>query len=198
MKGVFSTSDSWPHVGGVRQAVGLGLPVYILDLNQALLDRMIQAPHSIHPDLLAQSKKQPVWRVVSGRVALGSGPNRVELYPIRGASTERQYMVYFPEHHILYASDTLALNNDGSLYDPQLMREVAAAVKREGLEVTTVFAMHQGPTPVSGARVDRESTRVERCTQAMIILPFLPRHHTTLSRQCNANSGKTRQIANKR
>ena len=110
---------------------------------------MIQAPHSIHPDLLAQSKKQPVWRVVSGRVALGSGPNRVELYPIRGPSTERQYMVYFPEHHILYASDTLALNNDGSLYDPELMREVAAAVKREGLEVTTVFAMHQGPTPWS-------------------------------------------------
>ena len=149
VKGVFSTSDSWPHVGGVRQAVGLGLPVYILDLNQALLDRMIQAPHSIHPDLLAQSKKQPEWRVVSGRVALGSGPNRVELYPIRGASTERQYMVYFPEHHILYASDTLALNDDGSLYDPELMREVAAAVKREGLEVTTVFAMHQGPTPWS-------------------------------------------------
>lgn len=41
----------------------------------------------------------------------------------------------------------LALNDDGSLYDPELMREVAAAVKRENLQVTTVFPMHQGPTP---------------------------------------------------
>ncbi len=27
VKGVFSTSDSWPHTGGVRQCVALGLPV---------------------------------------------------------------------------------------------------------------------------------------------------------------------------
>ena len=56
-------------------------------------------------------------------------------------------MVYFPEHRLLYASDTLALNDDGSLYDPELMREVMDAVQREGLQVDTVFAMHQGPTP---------------------------------------------------
>jgi len=54
-------------------------------------------------------------------------------------------MVYFPEHHLLYASDTLALNEDGSLYDPELMNEVAQAVKREKLTVDKVFAMHQGP-----------------------------------------------------
>jgi hypothetical protein len=71
----------------------------------------------------------------------------VELYPLRGASTERQYMVYFPEHHLLYASDTLALNADGSLYDPELMHEVAQAVKQANLKVDTVFAMHQGPIP---------------------------------------------------
>jgi hypothetical protein len=40
-------------------------------------------------------------------------------------------MVYFPEHKLLYASDTLSLNDDGSLYDPELMREVIQAVKRE-------------------------------------------------------------------
>ena len=149
VKAVLSTSDSWPHVGGVRQVVALGLPVYILDLNRPLLDRMIAAPHARHPDLLAQSLRQPDWRIVSKKVLVGSGLNRMELYPLRGASTERQYMVYFPEHKLLYASDTLSLNDDGSLYDPELMREVMQAVKREGLEVTTVFAMHQGPTPWS-------------------------------------------------
>jgi hypothetical protein len=147
IKTVLSTSDSWPHVGGVRQVVALGLPVYILDLNKPLLDRLVASPRRLHPDLLARSARQPKWRVVSQKVVVGAGANRMELYPLRGASTERQYMVYFPEHKLLYASDTLALNADGSLYAPELMREVMDAVKRENLEVTTVFAMHQGPVP---------------------------------------------------
>jgi hypothetical protein len=147
IKAVLSTSDSWPHVGGVRRAVALGLPVYILDLNQPLLDRLVRSPRHLHPDLLAQSARQPKWRVVSQKVQVGAGLNRMELYPLRGASTERQYMVYFPEHKLLYASDTLALNADGSLYAPELMREVMDAVKRENLAVTTVFAMHQEPVP---------------------------------------------------
>jgi glyoxylase-like metal-dependent hydrolase (beta-lactamase superfamily II) len=147
LKAVLSTSDSWPHVGGVRQAVALGLPVYILDLNKPLLERLVGSPRRLHPDLLAQSPRPPVWRIVSQKVRVGTGANRMELYPLRGASTERQYMVYFPEHRLLYASDTLALNADGSLYAPELMREVMDAVQREHLAVTTVFAMHQGPVP---------------------------------------------------
>src|SRR6202021_2548107 len=47
---VLSTSDSWPHTGGVRQAVALGLPVYILDLNRPLLDKMVSAPPMMAPD----------------------------------------------------------------------------------------------------------------------------------------------------
>lgn len=146
VKAVLSTSDSWPHTGGVRYAVSRRLPVYILDLNRPLLDRLMQAPHSIDPDSLQKSPAPPRWKIVSGKEEVGSGSNRLELYPLRGASTERQYMAYFPEHHLLYASDTLVINDDNTLYDPELMSEVAQAVKRENLEVETVFAMHQGPT----------------------------------------------------
>ena len=143
---VLSTSDSWPHTGGVRVAVADGLPVFILDLNQPLLDKMVSAPHALDPDALENAKKtKPLWTIVAKREVVGSGANRMVLYPLRGASTERQYMVYFPEHRLLYASDTLALNDDGSLYDPELMNEVAQAVKRESLTVDKVFAMHQGP-----------------------------------------------------
>jgi hypothetical protein len=149
VKAVLSTSDSWPHTGGVRFAVAQGLPVYILDLNRPLLDRMVHAPHKLDPDALEKSKHSTAhrWNIVSEKQVLGSGANRIELYPLRGASTERQYMVYFPESRLLYASDTLVLNDDGSLYDPELLREVAQAVKRAHLQVETVFAMHQGPMP---------------------------------------------------
>jgi hypothetical protein len=144
---VLSTSDSWPHTGGIRFDVAQGIPTYVLDLNQPLLDRIIAAPHAIDPDALQSSPRKPNWKVVSGKVEIGSGPNRMELYPLRGASTERQYMVYFPEHRLLYASDTLVINPDKTLYDPELMYEVQQAVQREHLAVDTVYAMHQGPTP---------------------------------------------------
>ncbi|MGD0628308.1 MAG: hypothetical protein ABR987_03090 [Terracidiphilus sp.] len=144
---VLSTSDSWPHTGGVRAAVAQGLPVFILDLNRPLLDKIVSAPHALDRDALENAKRttKPLWKIVAKREEVGNGANRMELYPLRGASTERQYMVYFPEHRLLYASDTLALNADGSLYDPELMFEVAQAVKRENLAVDKVFAMHQGP-----------------------------------------------------
>jgi hypothetical protein len=147
IKAILSTSDSWPHTGGVRLAVAQGLPVFILDLNRPLLDKMVSAPHTLDADVLENSKgsKTPQWKIVSKKEEIGSGANRMELYPLRGASTERQYMVYFPEHNLLYASDTLVLNDDGSLYDPELMSEVAQAVTREKLTVKTVYAMHQAP-----------------------------------------------------
>ena len=149
IKAVLSTSDSWPHTGGVRVAVALGLPINILDLNQPLLDKITGAPHALDPDALETSKKSkaPQWKIISEKQEVGSGENRMELYPLRGVSTERQYMVYFPEFRLLYASDTLALNDDGSLYDPELMHEVVQAVKRANLRVDRVFAMHQGPMP---------------------------------------------------
>jgi hypothetical protein len=149
IKAVLSTSDSWPHVGGVRLAVAQGLAVYILDLNQLLLNKMMKAPHTLDPDQIENRKnpRDPHWKIVSQKVEVGRGENRMELYPLRGASTERQYMVYFPEAHLLYASDTLALNADGTLYDPELMQEVEQAVERENLKVETVFAMHQAPMP---------------------------------------------------
>jgi hypothetical protein len=149
IKAVLSTSDSWPHTGGVRYAVAQRFPVYILDLNRPLLDHMVEAPHTLDPDALAHAKPlpKPSWKIVTAKEVVGSGENRMELYPLRGASTERQYMVYFPEHRLLYASDTLAMNDDGTLYDPVLMYEVVQAAKRENLQIETVFAMHQPPMP---------------------------------------------------
>jgi hypothetical protein len=145
VKAVLSTSDSWPHVGGVRADVSERLPVYVLDLNEPLLERMVTAPHAIDPDALERAKKTPVWKIVAGKTEIGTGANRMVLYPLRGASTERQYMVYFPERRLLYASDTLVVNDDHTLYDPELAHEVEQAVQREHLVVDTVYAMHQAP-----------------------------------------------------
>lgn len=148
IKAVLTTSDSWPHAAGVREAVARHLPVYALDLNLPLLQRLVDAPHRIRPDDLQRQPAAPQWHTVAGRTVIGTGAQRIELYPLRGADTGRQYMVYFPASKLLYASDTLVLDpKSGALYQPELMAEVAQAVDRAHLDVHTVFAMHQGPTP---------------------------------------------------
>ncbi|MBN8734977.1 MAG: MBL fold metallo-hydrolase [Xanthomonadales bacterium] len=147
IKGVLTTSDSWPHIAGVREAVAAKLPVYALDLNLPILQRMVAAPHTLHPDGLQEHPQSPIWNSVSEQRQVGVGENRVVLYPLRGESTGRQYMVYFPGRRLLYASDTLVLESGNKLYDPELMHEVVQAVQRNRLKVDTVYAMHQGPVP---------------------------------------------------
>jgi hypothetical protein len=67
--------------------------------------QVARAPHTIDSDTLAKSRVTPRWRLVSSRMEIGAGENRMVLYPLRGAWTERQYMVYFPERRLLGLRD---------------------------------------------------------------------------------------------
>ena len=108
VKGVVTTSDSWPHLGGVREYVARGIPVYALDLNRPILERLLAAPYGETPDLLARAPKAATFKWIAGRTVIGSGDTRVELYPIRGENGERMLMAYFPAHRLLYASDEVS------------------------------------------------------------------------------------------
>lgn len=146
IKALVSTSDSWPHIGGVREYVARGVPVYALDRTLPLLRRLLVAPRKQVPDALARSPRAPQFIAINGKVVIGSGPNRIEIYPIQGQSTERQMMVYFPGHRLLYGSD--AFQKLGAQYFyPQTVSEVRDAVARERLAVDRFFMMHMVPTP---------------------------------------------------
>lgn len=149
IKAVISTSDSWPHIAGVREYVARGIPVYVLDLNVPILSRLVSAPRTITPDVLSRRPRQPDFRVVSGKTVVGNGSNRLEIYPLHGETSERQMMVYFPEHKLLYGSDPFQKLDDGSYFYPQTVWELVHAVEREKLSVDTFFMMHIGPTPWS-------------------------------------------------
>src|ERR1035438_3007706 len=41
IKAVIMTSDSWPHIGGVREYVAGGIPVYVLDRAVPLIQRFV-------------------------------------------------------------------------------------------------------------------------------------------------------------
>jgi hypothetical protein len=81
---------------------------------------------------------------VSGKTLIGEGPNRIELYPFRGETGERMMMAFLPGPGILYASDLYQSGRNGP---PEYAWEVTDAVRREQLDVKTVFAMHSDPAP---------------------------------------------------
>ena len=146
VKAVITTSDSWPHIGGMREYVARGIPIYALDLNVPILTRLFAAKYQTSPDALATSPKRPDMHVVSGKTTVGSGANRLEIYPYRTASGERQMMVYLPQHQLLYTSDLFTIRGP-MIFLPQQVAEAVEAVTREHLTVKAAFGMHYDALP---------------------------------------------------
>jgi hypothetical protein len=148
IKAIVTTSDAWPHIGGVREYVARGIPIYALDLNLPILERLIGARYESSPDALASTSRAATLRAVTGKTSLGSGPGRMEIYPFRTPTGERQMMIYWPAHRLLYSSDLFTIKKD-FVFLPQQVAEAVAAVGREHLDVVTAFGMHYDPAPWS-------------------------------------------------
>ncbi len=146
VKAVITTSDAWPHIGGLREYAARGIPVLALDLNVPILERLFAARYATFPDTLAKSPRAPVIRKISTRTVVGAGPTRMELIPYRTASGERQMMVYFPEYRLLYTSDLFTIRLP-LVFLPQQVAEAVQAVEREHLAVDRAFGMHYDALP---------------------------------------------------
>jgi hypothetical protein len=146
IKAVISTSDSWPHIGGLREYVARGIPIYALDLNVPILKRLFAAKYESSPDGLMKHPKEPSLHIIAGKTIVGSGSNQLVIYPLRTASGERQMMVYWPAHRLLYTSDLFTIQ-DAFVFLPQQVAEATEAVARERLDVATAFGMHYGALP---------------------------------------------------
>jgi hypothetical protein len=81
VKAVVTTSDAWPHLGGIREYAARGIPIYALDLNVSILTRVINAPHTFAPDSLSARPKAPAFRAVAARTTIGTGDTRIEIIP---------------------------------------------------------------------------------------------------------------------
>ncbi|MCP3099909.1 hypothetical protein LZ198_13620 [Myxococcus sp. K15C18031901] len=142
VKAVVSTSDAWPHVGGLREYAARGIPIHLLDLNRPLADRVLKAPRTLSPDALAKTPRRATLHAVSGRTALGSGKNRLELIPVRTETGERMLFVWLPEHRLLYTSDLVQPTPGGAFFNVQQVAESVEAATREHLDVARAFGMH--------------------------------------------------------
>jgi hypothetical protein len=134
---------------GVREYVARGIPIYALDLNQPILTRLLKADYGAKPDALAKTPKAARITPVSGKTVVGTGDTRLELYPMRGENGERMMAAYFPALKVLYTSDQIQRQRNGSFFMPELLLEVRDLIQRERLDVERVFGMHIGSIPWS-------------------------------------------------
>lgn len=149
VKAVITTSDAWPHLGGLREYVARGIAVYALDLNRPILERLLQADYSAHPDALARTPKPGKFTWVGGKTTIGAGETRIELYPVRGENGERQMFAYFPSQKLLYTSDEVQPMRSGGFFMPEYLLEVRDVIARERLDVARIFGFHASLTPWS-------------------------------------------------
>ncbi len=147
VKAVITTSDSWPHIAGFRQAVAEHIPVYALDKNRAILERLLTAAHALRPDDYRRQPRLPDWHIVAGPTDIGSGSNRLTVLPYRTATGERQMMIWLPETGLLYTSDLFAPNGDDGWFTPEYLKEAMEAVDRYHIAPKSVWGMHYGLTP---------------------------------------------------
>lgn len=146
VKAVISTSDSWPHIGGVREYVARGIPVYAMELNRPILERLLSASYGRRPDSLATSPRKPDFHWISAKTTIGSGDTQLVIYPAREENGERMLFVYMPALKLLYTADEIQPMRDGSYFMPEYLQEVQDVITREGLAVDRVIGMHTPPT----------------------------------------------------
>jgi hypothetical protein len=124
--------------------VAAGIPVYILDLNKPIIDRLIAANYKTYPDELEKNpgRKRTKLNIVSTKTVIGSGTNELDLYPVRTETGERMIMIYAPQLKVLYGADLIQPLPRGGFFMPQYITELRDAAEREKLDVERVFAMH--------------------------------------------------------
>jgi hypothetical protein len=148
IKAVVTTSDAWPHIGGMREYVARKIPVYALDLNVPILERLSKAKRTSAPDTLSARPATPLWRPVTKTTSIGTGELRIDLIPVRGEAGERMMVAYLPGQKLAYSSDLIQRNRGAGFFMPGMIAEVTSALAREKAgEPTLVVGMHLTPAP---------------------------------------------------
>ena len=149
IKAVIVTSDAWPHLGGAREYMAAQLPIYSSHLNEGILTKIAKADFSAEPDTYHQANKKPRFIWVKEPMTIADPERLLTIYPVNGEGGERMIVVYFPKQKLLYASDLIQYGDPQrkSFFFPEYLFEVQQVIKRNKLDVETVYAMHLEPTP---------------------------------------------------
>jgi len=106
IKYLVNTHAHFDHSGGVRTFVDEGATIVTHQDNKPYYQKAWDAPHTINPDKLAQSKKTATFETFGDKHVLTDGSRTIEIYKIAGGGHNDAFaMVYLPKEKILVEGD---------------------------------------------------------------------------------------------
>jgi glyoxylase-like metal-dependent hydrolase (beta-lactamase superfamily II) len=160
---VVAMHHHWDHLGGIRTAIAEGATIVTHETNRAFLERAATAPHTIHPDRLAMSKRPLKIQTVAADGTLTDGARVVKLYTMTGFDhTVDMLMVYLPREEVLAEADAYTPPEMPStpLIAPKVPYAAALYdnVQRLSLDVEMIVPFH-GARIVNLAEVKQQAGR---------------------------------------
>src|SRR5262245_58579561 len=103
---VVNTHTHIDHSSGLRAFVAEGATIITHQSNKAYLEKVLNAPHTLAPDLMTESKNKPRFETAATRKVLTDGNQVVELHHMQDfGHHEGALMVYLPKQKILLQAD---------------------------------------------------------------------------------------------
>ena len=147
IKYLVNTHHHFDHSGGVRAYAAEGATIVTHEINRPYFERAAANSWSLAPDLLAKSKKKPVFQTMGDNMVLTDGNRSVELYQIVGnGHHDGLIMAYLRKEKLLIQAD--AFNPRGVPKTPSPYAvNLEANVRRLGLDIERIVPIHEHIVP---------------------------------------------------
>ena len=131
----------------MRAYAAEGATIVTHEINRPYFERAAANSWSLAPDLLAKSKKKPVFQTMGDNMVLTDGNRSVELYQIVGnGHHDGLIMAYLRKEKLLIQAD--AFNPRGVPKTPSPYAvNLEANVRRLGLDIERIVPIHEHIVP---------------------------------------------------
>lgn len=103
---LINTHQHFDHSGGLRTYADAGVTIVTHEGNKSFYEQAWKNPHSINPDKLAESKKNPSFKTFTDKLVLNDGARSIEIHQIVGNGHNDAFaLIYLPAEKILIEAD---------------------------------------------------------------------------------------------
>jgi glyoxylase-like metal-dependent hydrolase (beta-lactamase superfamily II) len=103
---VINTHHHFDHLGGLRYAVAEGATIITQAGTRRFYEEVLERPHTVKPDRLAQSPRKAVIETVDDTRVLTDGSRELVIHRLQGFShCDTMLMAYLPAERILIETD---------------------------------------------------------------------------------------------
>jgi glyoxylase-like metal-dependent hydrolase (beta-lactamase superfamily II) len=163
IKYLFNTHGHFDHSSGLRRFMAEGATIITWEGNKKYFEQIAILPHTLNPDMLAQSPKKPSIEGVTDKKVLTDGNHVIEIYRLKDSThNEGLLMAYLPKEKVLLEADDWNPPNDadaapGPLNNTIYNKNLMDNLKRLNLTVETIVPVHYPPNnrPVTMAEFSR-------------------------------------------